>query len=349
LISEINELERGMSATEIAVVPRPGSALNALATLAAHAGPDYAANLRADAETSRGTRSASTERALLGDVLKFTSWCAGAGREHLPATAETVAAFVDAMSAAGKAPASIRRYAASIASYHRSAQAPNPLELKIARDALTRMARERGEMQRQAKGLNDNLVVRMLREAGRRRVDVRNRAMLAVAYCTLCRRSELVRLLIEDIQVDGDGFATVRIRSSKVDQTGKGTSVAIAVDAMALVKSWLAAARIQTGPLFRRMNRHGSVLGPLDPASVSRIFKQMARRARLSSEEVAAISGHSTRVGAAQDMIRYGADISGAMQAGRWKTTTMVARYTENLDLKRGAVALVAQRREKFV
>jgi len=26
-------------------------------------------------------------------------------------------------------------------------------------------------------------------------------------------------------------------------------------------------------------------------------------------------------------MIRYGGDIAGAMQAGRWKSTTMVARY----------------------
>jgi site-specific recombinase XerD len=338
-----------MSTPGLAVIPPQKPPLNALAELARHAGPDYAANLRADAESSRGTRSASTERALLGDILRFSGWCADAGLTHMPASAETVARFIDSLSAAGKSAATIRRYCASVSSYHRSARAPNPLELKIAKDALRRMARERGETQRQAKGITDNLVVKMLSSAGRRRVDVRNRAMLAVAYCTLCRRSELVRLLVEDIQVDGDGFATVRIRSSKVDQTGKGTSVAIASDAMALVKSWLAAAHIQHGPLFRRMNRHGRVLGPLDPASVSRIFKKMARRARLSSEEVAAISGHSARVGAAQDMIRYGADIAGAMQAGRWKTTTMVARYTENLDLKRGAVALVAQRREKFV
>jgi hypothetical protein len=47
---------------------RPGT--NALAILAGQLGDEvYAANLRKDAETSRGTRSASTERALLGDVL----------------------------------------------------------------------------------------------------------------------------------------------------------------------------------------------------------------------------------------------------------------------------------------
>jgi hypothetical protein len=36
----------------------------------------------------------------------------------------------------------------------------------------------------------------------------------------------------------------------------------------------------------------------------------------------------STRVGAAQDMLRYGEQLPGIMQAGRWKTAQMVARYT---------------------
>jgi hypothetical protein len=48
-------------------------------------------------------------------------------------------------------------------------------------------------------------------------------------------------------------------------------------------------------------------------------------------------------------MIRYGADVAGAMQAGRWTSTTMVARYCDGLELKRGAVAQVAARREQFV
>lgn len=104
----------------------------------------------------------------------------------------------------------------------------------------------------------------------------------------------------------------------------------------------------ERGPLFRSVNRHGQVGGPLDQGSVSTIFKAMARRARLSLDDVAQISGHSTRVGACVDMVRYGADVAGAMQAGRWRSTTMVARYCEGLDLKRGAVSMVASRREKF-
>jgi integrase len=327
-------------------VPRPNTAL---AILAGQVDDDlYAANLRKDAESSRGTRTANTERALLGDVLLFSAWCTEAGRRHLPATAETVAAFVDAQAAAGKAPASIKRYAASIAAYHRAARAPNPLDLKIATDALKRMARARGENQRQAKGLNDAIVVKLLAAAGPRLVDLRNKALLTVAYTTMCRRSELVALLVEDLRVDSDGWGTITVRRSKTDQTGVGAAVAITADAMHHLQAWLAAARIDSGPVFRRVNRHGQVGGQLDAGSVAALFKAMAARAHLSPDDVARISGHSTRVGACQDMVRYGADIAGAMQAGRWRTTTMVARYCAGLDLKRGAVAQVAARREQF-
>ena len=235
------------------------------------------ANLRKDAESSRGTRTANTERALLADVLLFSAWCVDAGVRHMPASAETVAGFIDDQAASGKAPASIRRYTASIAAYHRSAEAPNPLERKIATDALKRMARAHGEKQRQAKGINDNLVVRMLSAAKNSPVGLRNKALLTLAYTSMCRRGELVRLLVEDLRADADGFGTVIVRKSKTDQTGKGASRGDHRDAMHHLRAWLAAARIESGPLFRSVNRHGQVGGPLDPGSVAPSSKPWPR------------------------------------------------------------------------
>jgi integrase len=173
--------------------------------------------------------------------------------------------------------------------------------------------------------------------------------LVAVAYTTLARRSELVALLVEDLRVDADGFGVITVRKSKTDPTGKGAAVAITADAMHHLQVWLTAARIESGPVFRSVNRHRQIGGRLDQGSVATIFETMATRARLTKDEVAQISGHSARVGACQNMVRYGADIAGAMQAGRWRSTTMVARYCEGLSLKQGAVAQVAARREKFV
>jgi hypothetical protein len=41
----------------------------------------------------------------------------------------------------------------------------------------------------------------------------------------------------------------------------------------------------------------------------------------------------------AQDLVAAGADLSGVMQAGRWKTPAMPARYAEHLLADRSAVA----------
>ncbi|MBL6459536.1 tyrosine-type recombinase/integrase [Belnapia sp. T6] len=69
---------------------------------------------------------------------------------------------------------------------------------------------------------------------------------------------------------------------------------------------------------------------------MSRILKRLAKRAGLNPT---AISGHSARVGMAQDLVAGGADLVAVMQAGRWKSPTMPARYAERLLANRGAVA----------
>ena len=51
------------------------------------------------------------------------------------------------------------------------------------------------------------------------------------------------------------------------------------------------------------------------------------------------VSGHSARVGMAQDLTAFGAELPEVMQAGCWKSPTMPARYAEKLPAKRGAVA----------
>ena len=308
-----------------------------------------AARLQQHAEAAGGAYAANTERALRADIVIYTGWCLKADRIALPASFETVAAFVDAM-AMGKAPATVRRYVSSIATFHRAGEVPNPCDSQLVKLALKRMHREKGRDQQQAKAITDHVVVRMLSAAGRTLRDLRNKALLVTAYTTMCRRSELVMLRKESLEVDGDGFGTIAILQSKADQEGRGDVAAITPDAMVHLDAWLTAAGIETGPLFRsvRKGRHPTIGGFLNSGEVSIIFKRMAVRARLSIEEVQHISGHSTRVGAAQDMIRYEADMAGAMQAGRWKSPEMLARYTRRVNIRRGAVAKVAGKREQF-
>jgi len=73
----------------------------------------------------------------------------------------------------------------------------------------------------------------------------------------------------------------------------------------------------------------------LDTASVRRIVKRLAQKAGLGDSVTANLSGHSMRVGAAQDMMVAGIDTIGIMQAGGWRTYHVLARYVENASAGR--------------
>jgi site-specific recombinase XerD len=308
---------------------------------------EIAANLRHHAAAAHGAFASNTERALRADVAIFTSWCSQAGRQALPAAADTLAAFIDAM-AASKAPATVRRYVSSVATFHRAAKVANPCAAEAVKLALKRMHRERGRAQQQAGPLTDRLVGRLLAARGTRLRDLRHKAMLVVAYTTMVRRSELVALQFADLQVEADGFGTVVIRRGKTDQEGHGAVAPITADAMRYLQAWIDAAGLKGGSLFRSVLKGNRVGGALDPGDVARFFKAMARRAGLSAEETARISGHSTRIGSAQDMLRYGEQLPAIMQAGRWKTAEMVGRYTAKQGVRQSAAVRIADRRVQF-
>ena len=60
-----------------------------------------------------------------------------------------------------------------------------------------------------------------------------------------------------------------------------------------------------------------------------------------------ALSGHSARVGAAQDMIASGIGLPAILQAGRWKTTAMVNRYGERVLARRSGAAQLARLQQR--
>jgi integrase len=302
------------------------------------------ANLARYAKDARGAFAPNTVRALRADNAVFTAWCHAAGVLALPAAPRTVADFIDAMRAASKRPATIRRYVSSIAHLHRAAELPVPSDSNTVKLALRRMMKEDGAAQQQADGLTRRLVDRALHAGGSRLRDLRNRALLAVAYDTLCRRSELVALRRDDLQAESHGGGTLLVRRGKTDQEGAGMVRFLAPDTMKLLHGWIEAAGITEGALFRSVRKGGRVGNALDPGDVARLFKTMARAAGLTPEQVERISGHSSRVGAAQDMAASDRiEMPAIMQAGGWKSPQMVARYTQRQAARRSGAAKLAE------
>ena len=82
---------------------------------------------------------------------------------------------------------------------------------------------------------------------------------------------------------------------------------------------------------------------PIQTRHVGRIVKQLATAARLDRERVAALSSHSMRVGAAQDMAAAGIELTLIMHAGGWKSPAIVMRYIEHLEATRSGMARMYQ------
>lgn len=285
--------------------------------------------------------SRNTERAIKADMAVYTAWCRARSLPPLPADPAAVTAFVDAM-ARKRAPATVRRYVASIGVVQRSIGCPEPVQGPTVRQALQRMHQANGRRQQQVLALNWPLRRRLVEAAGDRLIDARNKALIAVAYDAMLRRSELTALAVADLSVHGGDAATLLVRRAKTDREGCGAAVYLAPDTVALVQAWIARSSVTDGHLFRSVTRAGQVGSSLDPSQVPRIFKGMALRAGLPPDVATSLSGHSARIGAAQDMIAAGIELPAILQAGRWKSTAMVIRYGERLLAARGGAAMLA-------
>ena len=303
---------------------------------------DVAELIEAYLKSTEGALSAATRRAVRADLEVYAAWRGERG-PGAPATEEAaVAAFVEAMGRV-RAPATVRRYVASIAAAHNALGSAEAVRGPAVRLALKRMHRRRGRRQKQARGLTWPLRERLVGAPGERLIDVRNRALVAVAYDAMLRRSELAELRVADLLEEVGGSATVLVRRSKTDAEAEGEPAYVARDTVALVRDWQARSGVSDGRLFRSVTKGGAVGAGLHPSQIPRIFKAMARRAGLPPEVADSLSAHSARVGAAQDMVAGGIEMPAILQAGRWKTAAMVNRYGERLLAGRGGAAQLAR------
>ena len=96
---------------------------------------------------------------------------------------------------------------------------------------------------------------------------------------------------------------------------------------------WLAATGATRGPLVRPVYRGRALALYLEPLTIGRVLKKLSNRAESQSAGPSKVSGHSLRVGAAQQLVLNGRDILQVMRAGGWRSMNVVARYIENVDL----------------
>ena len=86
---------------------------------------------------------------------------------------------------------------------------------------------------------------------------------------------------------------------------------------------------INAGRLFRGIKNNKEITTSLNKAQINKIFKKLALKADVDKEIIKKISGHSTRVGAAQNLLRSGANLATILNKGRWTKIDTAMRYLE--------------------
>ena len=108
--------------------------------------------------------------------------------------------------------------------------------------------------------------------------------------------------------------------------------------------------QVQAIDVFRRIERHGGAgERTISSAQVARTFKRIARLPGWDASQTARVSGHSTRIGATQDLMTAGATLPEIMLAGGWRSPTMPTHYSRKLSVGSGAMKrwLLTSRRER--
>lgn len=284
-------------------------------------------------ERIEGAYAPSTIRAYRSDFTEYIGFCETQGTDVFPPNPMVLADFIAHVSKKQRSSASIRRAIAGISTIFRLNRMADPSKDPEVIIAMKRMHRKLGRAAHQAKGITSDLLEKLLTATDETPRGLRNRALLLVAYDTLCRRSELVSLLIEDIRTedkDGIKLTSILLRRSKTDQEASGRWIHLSQRAQAALHAWLDALQTDKGPIFRMTNKRSPKA--LGASQINRIYKRIAQEALVDEILVKGISGHSCRVGAAQDLVKSGASMPMIMSKGRWSKTDTVMRYVQHIQ-----------------
>ena len=286
--------------------------------------PDW----RKEFKRLEGAYAPSTIRAYYTDLSDFENWCLARDAQAFPATPPTVSIYLESMVAA-YAVSTIQRRLYAISRSHRLLRLTDPTRDEDVHLTMRRIMRSKHCRPKQAKGLTREYLELFLDVQPDSPWGLRNRAIISLGYDILARRSELVALMSDDIEVRSDGTLRLMIRRSKTDPFGMGRLAFTSKRTAKLVADWLAWRGAEIEPLFCGIYQERAINRALGPDTIKLIIKRTAKVCGLEKIDIDAFSAHSLRVGAAQDLLRNGHDTAAIMRAGGWKSVDVMARYLE--------------------
>lgn len=287
------------------------------------------------ADYVRESLAENTRRAYLSDLAHFEEW-GGVLPASPAAVASYLAAHADTLTVA-----TLVRRVASISKAHEARGFSNPCRSEILRATLRGIKRTHGAAQRQAKPLLKENLFLALNTMGEGVKDIRDRALLLIEFAGGFRRSELVGLDRADIEHVRQGLV-ITLRRSKTDQEGEGRRIGIPYGRtrhcpVAALDEWLSLTGIESGPIFRPVDRHGHV----SPERLSGEAVSLVVRERVAAvgTDPTGYSGHSLRAGFATSAAQAGVSTWKIRQQTGHASDAMLGRYVRDGQLFDGNAA----------
>lgn len=337
------------------------------------------------ADTADKSHAANTHTTYTSAYKAFAEWCTfHALTPIIPTTTHRLGQFAEDQVSRGMAPATITTRCSAIRSIHRRpnlAGLPIPAvpyvlpDLTLVDDVVRKHRKElarAGWTPRQAEAMllaDLRKIKASMSENGgfRRGIDLRDWAILTLAFALGARRSEISCLDITDIAIDPDDpqWLMVRICFSKTDKNAAGEVIMVkraqdhTVCAVAAVLAWIQwlymynatdERKVVAGPLFRQMAGKGDTLtthglattadaltGRLGGQAICLVYTRRSVAAEIKGfrGRLKRFTGHSGRRGGATEAARAGATHTQMCDHFRWaRGSKMVDLYIEEHDQK---------------
>jgi integrase/recombinase XerC/integrase/recombinase XerD len=263
-----------------------------------------------------------TRRAYAADVARFAQWCVRHALQPAAVDVRSLRRYAASLSQSGLAPSSLARHIASLRSFYRmlrehGAVDANPAELLT----LPRRPRSLPHVLRP-----EELTVLLDGIPAATALDLRDRAMLELAYASGLRAEELVKLKLESVEFDAE---VVRVE-------GKGSKtrlVPVGEPALRAQRAYLEPARPAHAPheepalLLSKSGR------PLSTSDVRRRLRIWSQRAGLGG----GVHPHALRHSFATHLLNGGADLRSIQELLGHSSisTTQVYTQVESARLRR--------------
>lgn len=223
----------------------------------------------------------------------------------------------------------------AISQWHHYQGVTDPVRDPLVRKTMEGIRRAHGQPKRKAKALRLEHIAQMvdylrcLPDSKKKHRDI---ALVLTGFFGAFRRSELVAIQISDLNWEPEGLI-IRLPRSKTDQQATGLARALPFGTpgccpATAIKAWMDSAEIDSGPVFRPVNRWDQVTPrPLNPGAINDLLKTLGKACQF--DFVPELSSHSFRRGLSTSAARERVDFELIKKQGGWKSDATVWEYIE--------------------